>query len=194
MTDFLEILLRYDEQIFQLINGEGHNAFLDAIVPIWRNKYFWAPLYVFIISFVLLNYKRKGLFLIGALLMTMTISDTCSSQIIKKSVQRLRPCNDIALKSTVKLLVPCGGGYSFTSSHATNHFALASFLFLTLGLHFRWIRWPLILWALSIALGQVYVGVHYPLDILMGSLLGILIGNIVVRIYRKIEVWQIDYI
>ncbi len=193
MTEFLASLLAIDQQLFTLINGEGHNAFLDLLMPFWRNKYFWAPLYVFIFSFVTLNYKLKGLYFVGALLLTVTLADTVSSQVIKKSVERLRPCNDPELKASVNLLVPCGGGYSFTSSHATNHFAVASFLWLTLGMGFRWIRLPILFWAFTIAFGQVYVGVHYPLDVLVGALIGILLGNLVARLYRRVAVWQINY-
>ena len=95
----------------------------------------------------------------------------------------MRPCNDIIFQDTVELRVDCGGGYSFTSSHATNHFALAMFIIFTLGKKNRWIRWGLILWAGSIAYAQVYVGVHYPLDVFIGSLLGILIGTFVASFY-----------
>ena len=93
--------------------------------------------------------------------------------------------NDIDLKKEVNLLVPCGGGYSFTSSHATNHFAIATFLILTLGLIFKWIKLPLLFWAASIAFGQVYVGVHYPLDIFFGAILGMSVGYFVFLLFLR---------
>ena len=181
----MEQLIAADQFLFELINGQAHNAVLDWLMPIWREKSTWIPLYIALAAFVGYKYRLQGLYLILALALTVGLADTVSSKIIKPSVHRLRPCNDPTLKDEVKLLVNCGSGYSFTSSHASNHFAIAAFLSLTLGLHYRRIRWPLYLWAASIALGQVYVGVHFPLDIFIGAILGIIIGNIVAKTYLR---------
>lgn len=181
----MEAILEFDQTIFFLINNDGHNSFLDAIMPYWRDKYTWIPFYLALAIFVIYKFKAKGLYLILALALTVGIADTISSKIIKKSVQRLRPCNDTQINQQVKLLVRCGGGYSFTSSHATNHFAVALFLIGTLGRIFRRIKWPLLFWAATIAMGQVYVGVHYPLDILVGGTIGSLIGIGISRIYQS---------
>jgi undecaprenyl-diphosphatase len=181
----MEAILEFDQTIFFLINNDGHNSFLDAIMPYWRDKYTWIPFYLALAIFVIYKFRAKGLYLILALALTVGIADTISSKIIKKSVQRLRPCNDTQINQQVKLLVRCGGGYSFTSSHATNHFAVALFLIGTLGRIFRRIKWPLLFWAATIAMGQVYVGVHYPLDILVGGTIGSLIGIGISRIYQS---------
>ncbi len=101
-------------------------------------------------------------------------------------MQRPRPCQNEALKEEVRLLVPCGSGYSFTSNHATNHFALAVFFAGTLGVFFKRWRWLLFLWAALVAYAQVYVGVHYPLDVAAGALLGMTIGSLVVLIWKRI--------
>ncbi|MDF1867069.1 MAG: phosphatase PAP2 family protein [Saprospiraceae bacterium] len=179
-------LLQLDQNLFFLINEDLKNPILDVLLPWWRNKYFWMPFYLFLLSFLLLNYDKKGLIIILGLILTIGISDLTSSHFIKKTVERVRPCNDIDLKKEVNLLVPCGGGYSFTSSHATNHFAIATFLILTLGLIFKWIKLPLLFWAASIAFGQVYVGVHYPLDIFFGAILGMSIGYFVYLLFLRI--------
>lgn len=182
----MEQLIAADQFLFELINGQAHNGVLDWLMPIWREKSTWIPLYVALAAFVGYKYRLQGLYLLLALALAVGLADTVSSKIIKPSVHRLRPCNDPALKDEVQLLVHCGSGYSFTSSHASNHFAVAAFLSLTLGLHYRRIRLPLYLWAASIALGQVYVGVHYPLDIFIGAILGIIIGNIVAKTYLRL--------
>lgn len=182
----MEQLIAADQFLFELINGQAHNAVLDWLMPIWREKSTWIPLYIALAAFVGYKYRLQGLYLLLALALAVGLADTVSSKIIKPSVHRLRPCNDPALKDEVQLLVHCGSGYSFTSSHASNHFAVAAFLSLTLGLHYRRIRLPLYLWAASIALGQVYVGVHYPLDIFIGAILGIIIGNIVAKTYLRL--------
>ena len=94
-------------------------------------------------------------------------------------VERLRPCNDLDLAGQIRVLVDCGSGFSFVSSHATNHFAIS---FLLISLYYRQWKWifPLcFLWAFVVSYAQVYVGVHYPFDILGGAALGILIGLLV---------------
>jgi len=185
-------LLQLDQTVFFLINGEWHNAFLDTIMPYWRDKMFWSPLYVFLLFYILLNFKLKGFYFILMIVAVVTIADTTSSKVIKKSVQRVRPCNDLLVKEEVQLLVNCGSGYSFTSSHSTNHFAVATFLILTLFRRYRGAKYALIFWASSIAYGQVYVGVHYPLDVLAGGLLGIIIGVFVAMIYSRFGSYRID--
>ena len=185
-------LLQLDQALFFIINGEWHNGFLDAIMPYWRSKLFWSPLYVFLLFYVLMNFRIKGIYFILMVAAVITVADTTSSKIIKKNVQRIRPCNDVAIKENVQLLVRCGGGYSFTSSHATNHFAVATFLILTLFRKKRWIKIGLLFWAASIAFGQVYVGVHYPLDVLAGSFLGLIIGVLLAMIYSRFGKFRID--
>jgi len=169
-------LLQFDECLFRLVNSGWKNPFFDALLPVLRNKYTWFPLYLFLFSFLLINFKKQGLLVVLALALTIGIADSVSSHLIKKSVKRLRPCKVIERPADLHLLVPCGSGFSFPSSHATNHFAIAVFLSLTLGKIGRWVRLPLLFWAASIALAQVYVGVHFPFDVTAGALLGSLIG------------------
>lgn len=186
-------LLHLDQYLFHQINTVWANGWLDALMPFWRNKYVWLPVYVFLISFLMINFGKKGFILFVFAIITIGIADTMSSKVIKKTVQRVRPCNDPAMASFVDLKVKCGGGYSFTSSHATNHFALAIFLIFTLGKRFRWIKWVLLIWATTIAYGQVYVGVHYPFDVISGGILGVLIGTLVATFYASFRDWQINY-
>ncbi len=169
-------LIQLDYYLFSLINGSWHTDFLDAAMPIWRNKLFWIPLYLFIASFLTINFGRKGVLVVLCLASTIVIADGVSSKVIKPGIERIRPCNDIQLQDSVRSLVRCGNGYSFTSSHATNHTAIAFFLIFMLGHLFKWIKIPLFLWAFSIGYGQIYVGVHYPLDVIGGMLVGFLIG------------------
>ncbi len=180
----MQSILHLDEQLFYLINNGWQNPFFDAIMPIWREKSTWIPLYVLLAAFIVYRFKIKGLYLILALGLLVGLSDNISSQLIKKNVQRIRPCNDATVQDD-HLLISCGSGYSFPSTHAVNHFATATFLSLTLGQFFRKIRLPLYLWAASISLGQVYVGVHYPLDIICGAIFGALLAYIAAKLYLK---------
>ena len=180
----MEELLSVDTQLFLWINTTLSNSFFDWFLPIIRDKIVWIPLYVFIIAFILFNTPiRHALTILGVVAGTMAVSDLMSSSIIKPTVERVRPCNDESLEGLMVERVRCGGGYSFTSSHATNHFTLATFLFLLIGRPHIW-RWLLVIWATGIALAQVYVGVHYPLDILCGSMLGIGLGQMGIWILK----------
>lgn len=180
----MESLLNIDERLFYLINQGWSSGILDAILIPWRNSITWAPLYVFIISFFFFNYGKKGYWLFMFCLLTVGSSDIVSSRIVKPTVERARPCHDNSgVEPTVR--VRCGSGYSFTSSHATNHFAIAGFLIFTFGFLFRWIKYPLLAWASVICLAQVYVGVHYPFDVLCGAVLGLAIGWIWSAIFKR---------
>ncbi|WP_257668200.1 phosphatase PAP2 family protein [Parapedobacter tibetensis] len=183
----IDQLISLDQEAFLAINQGLSNAFFDWLMPILRNPYTWAPLYLFIIIFCIRNYKKKGILIILFILISFGISDSLSSSIIKKSVQRVRPCNDIEFKAEINTLVRCGSGYSFTSSHATNHFAMAVFLIMVFYKRWKHILWLGLFWAAIISIAQVYVGVHYPLDIIAGALLGSIIGCATGLIYRFIQ-------
>lgn len=168
----LETLVEYDKMLFHWINGVWHHDFLDFILPYWRNKKTWIPFYVFLLLWIVKERGLKTFWILLLIGVTIALADQVSSQWIKKTVERIRPCHDESLKA-VRNLVPCGGGYSFTSSHATNHFALAMQLFLLFRLDWKNSFLVLLfIWAGLVAYSQVYVGVHYPLDVTMGAFLG----------------------
>lgn len=183
----IDQLISLDQEAFLAINQGLSNAFFDWLMPILRNRYTWVPLYLFIVIFCIKNYGKPGILIILFILITFGISDQLSSSAIKKSVQRIRPCHDIEFKEEVNLRVRCSGGYSFTSSHATNHFAMAVFLIMVFYRRWKHILWLGLLWAAMISIAQVYVGVHYPLDIICGALLGSAIGYATGLIFRFIQ-------
>jgi len=176
-------LHQIDYNLLILINRSLANGLLDAVMPWWRDKLTWIPLYLFFLYLFFRHFGRRAWIPVLLLLMTAGTSDLVSSSIIKPAVARLRPCQNPEVRKDIIVRIPCGPGKSFPSSHAVNHFAVAIFL---IGL-FRSKRWhflaPLLLfWAASIAYGQVYVGVHYPSDVLAGALLGTLIGGLMAKL------------
>lgn len=171
-------LIQFDQELFFHINRGMQNPFFDWLMPLVRNAWLWSPMYLFLIAFFIINYKKQGWIMIGLLLIVFTISDYTSSSIIKPFFERLRPCNDPVMKDYVNQLVSCGSGFSFTSSHAANHFAIAFCLIQLFYKKWKWILPIGILWATSIAFAQVYVGLHFPLDVLGGGLLGVIVGNV----------------
>lgn len=177
---------RWDQWLFIQLNSRFTNPFFDAVLPYFRDSVFWAPLYLFILAFIALNYGKKGLWWSIAFLCTLAITDMVSSRVFKEAFERLRPCRDPAFSAYVRLLVKqCSGGYSFTSSHAANHFGMATFVSRTFYSTFgRWIYISYI-WAFFISYAQIYVGVHYPLDVLGGAAIGVLAGLLTAWIFNK---------
>ena len=187
-----DILISIDHNIWYFLNVLWHNEVLDAIIPYFRNQWTWTPLYLFLAVFMPMNFGRKGVMWCVFFILTFAISDHISASMLKPLFHRLRPCNDPHLSKMVHLLVPCGSGLSFPSSHAANHFALAVFSGITLRSRIKWI-WPVAMfWAVSVAYAQVYVGVHFPLDVtagaVVGSLAGILTGKVYNRVYNLAKV------
>lgn len=180
-------LLLWDTQLFQLINHTWTNSLFDFILPILRNKYTWFPFYIFLLAYIFLNHVKNSAYLIVAIALSVGIADATSSHLIKKTVKRLRPCKVLQQPNDMTLRVRCGSGYSFPSSHAANHFSMAVILILLFGKDYKWLKYCLLLWAFSIAYAQVYVGVHYPIDICIGALLGAAIAFTIGRIYSS---WQ----
>lgn len=172
----LEWLLYLDYRLFTLINSNWSNTFFDFICPLLRNKYIWLPFYVFLFSFFIINFKRKGWLIIVFMIVSVTCSDQICSHVLKPAVKRIRPCNQEILAGHVRMLVNCSNSYSFPSSHASNHFAAALFLIALFSKRRIWLIVVLVLWASVISYSQVYVGLHFPLDILAGAIIGSIIG------------------
>ena len=172
------MLEQTDRWIFRLINRQLAWSGLDELLPLWRTPEFWTPLYLFLLSFMLLNFRQRALWWIVYFVVTVSLTDLIGNKLFKQTIQRIRPCNDPSMFDELILRVPnCGTGYSFISNHAANHFAMAIFAFLTIGsLAGRW-RWMFFVWAFSIGWAQIYVGVHYPSDVAGGALAGLLLGS-----------------
>ena len=184
-NDLRHIINGWDHTAWYYINTQWHNPVLDFVVPFFRNPIFWAPLYLFLAIFIPLNFGRKGFLWCAGFLITFMCADQATSNYIKPYFHRIRPCNNPALNGIVRVLVPHSNGFSFPSSHAANHFALALFCAITLGHLHKWI-WPTaLLWAAVVAYSQVYVGVHYPFDVFCGGILGILIGICTGKIFNR---------
>jgi len=173
-----------DYNLLYYINSFFANDFFDFICPLFRNKYFWIPLYVFIITFLIINFKKKGIIIILILILAVIISDQLSSQVIKPFVQRLRPCNDPFVSHFVRTIIGCKSGFSFPSSHASNHFTIGILAGLIFIRHSKWVLAAGILWAFVISYSQIYIGVHYPSDIIAGAFLAFSIATIMFSLWQ----------
>jgi membrane-associated phospholipid phosphatase len=176
----------WDKWLFILLNNKLTNPVFDFILPYFRDSVFWAPLYIFILVFITLNYGKKGWFWALLFLCTIAIADLTSSRLFKENFERLRPCQDPAFFEHVRLLLRgCSGSYSFTSSHAANHFGIATFVSLTFYSTFK--RWTYLFyaWAFFVSYAQVYVGVHYPLDVVGGAMIGVVAGVLTASVFKS---------
>ena len=184
MPDFL---LQLDRHLFYFINHDLANPFFDWVMPWMRYPKFWIPLYLFIIGFCVYRYKKQGIVLIILLALAAGFADFTSASLIKKQVKRARPCRDVVTAKFDINPVGCGTGYSFPSTHATDHFAMAIFLCLLFYKKWPWVGAAVILWASIICFAQVYVGVHFPVDVIAGAIYGGLVGWLFVVGFRKLE-------
>ena len=187
----LDQLNQLDQYLFFAINKGLSNPFFDWLMPYLRNRYFWTPLYLFMAIFFVRNYGKQGWLIMVFLGLTFGISDYLSSSVIKPAFERLRPCNDPIIKPEINSLIVCGTGFSFPSSHAANHFALAVFLITMFYEKWKPIILFGILWAFSISFAQIYVGVHYPGDVTFGGILGAMIGYITGTILLHLKAFNV---
>ena len=174
-----------DRWLFKLINSGLTNDAFDYIMPYLRNSNYWLPLYLFLLLFITLNFGKKGWWWCLFFICVVSLSDIFSSRFFKYYFERIRPCNEIDMIDQVRLLVRCPGGYSFTSSHATNHFGMAAFFFFTFRHFLKHWAWLPFVWAFFVVYAQIYVGVHYPLDIIGGGILGASIAWVLASIFNK---------
>jgi len=180
-----EQLIHLDHQIFFAINNGLSNSFFDWLMPILRNRYTWFPLYLAIIFFSIKAFKIKGLYLIIFLAIAVGLADYGSASILKPAFKRIRPCNNTTINAKVISRVPCGTGLSFPSSHASDHFSIALFFITLFYKRIKYLVPVAIVWAASICFAQIYVGVHFPIDIFAGIAYGSLCGFTVALIFKK---------
>ncbi len=179
----MEFLINLDHELFLFINRSLSNTFFDVILPLVRNRYIWVPVYIAIIAYIFTKFDlHKASYYILIIVSAVSITDIISSRVVKNSVERPRPCREISMSQQVNQRVRCGYSSSFTSSHAANHFGLALILISLLANGKRWVKWTLYSWAAIISFAQIYVGVHYPLDIIGGACLGLALISLYLKI------------
>jgi undecaprenyl-diphosphatase len=174
------MLERFDQQLFLFLNSIN-SPFWDYVMFKVSGILIWVPLYLSILIYLGFKYKRKFFIVLLFIILAVTLTDQLSV-IIKNLTHRLRPCHEPALDGLVHIVNgKCGGLYSFVSSHAANSFNVAA-----LSLSFikkRWYSISILCWALMVSYSRIYLGVHYPGDMICGSMLGILVGMSIYRLY-----------
>jgi membrane-associated phospholipid phosphatase len=183
----LDHLIQFDKYLLHFINYGLGNPFFDWLLPVLRNPWFWTPLYIFIIIFCIWKYKKQGIIIIVLLALSAGVADFTSVHLGKNVFKRLRPCYDPVVSQKDVIRVPCGGIYGFPSTHATDHFAVAAFLSFVFIRKWRKVRIVTFFWAGLICFAQVYVGKHFPFDVIFGAFYGIFVGWLIYLIFKKLQ-------
>ena len=184
---WLQWLDHLDKSLFVLIQHDSDHSLLDKIMPVLRDPLIWIPFYAFMLYYAFRQGSRKAWPFIALTLLTFALTDSITAQLLKPLFGRLRPCHDPDMQTVLRGLVDCGGLYSMPSNHAANHFGLAAFWYFSIrdmnGRKWHWLWF----WAAAVCYAQIYVGKHYPFDILAGAVFGFLTG---LGMFRLFVYWE----
>ncbi len=143
------------------------------------SRTFWIPLYLGLLFLSYLKFGKKVVIVVLFIVLLISIADRASVELFKNVFERLRPSHNPMLEGLVHLVDGKGGKFGFVSSHAANCFALAVFISLILKSKFKYIMPIMLFWAVLVSYSRVYVGVHYPADLIGGAMLGVVVGFLV---------------
>ena len=175
----MDFLLNIDTQLFYFLNVSCANPVTDALFPLITKMGNWTLLVIFALLWVIVKDGIRGRFFLVAVVLAILISDQTSSNFLKHLFERPRPCH---IFNDINLLVHCGKGFSFPSSHAVNTFMAVSLIVS----FYKKYHWAFFTIGGLIALSRVFVGVHYPIDILCGSAIGLGLGYLWAYIVKRI--------
>ncbi|MEO9513846.1 MAG: phosphatase PAP2 family protein [Flavobacteriaceae bacterium] len=177
-----EELIQQDKEIFLFLNGLG-SASWDGFWMFLTNKFSAIPLYA-ILLFLLYRHLGVKKTIVSLVFIALLITATDQlANFFKYGVQRLRPCHDIDVNMMARLVKKsCGGKFGYFSAHAANAMALALFFSVLLGSKIKYITSFLLIWAVLVAYSRIYIGVHFPLDVLTGIVIGTIFGWLFARL------------
>ncbi len=182
MSETIDHIVHTDQELFLWLNGQ-HKPFWDAVMALVTNKLTWIPLYLLLVYSLIKQFKIKSIGYILSIIAVVALSDQLASTFLKPYFARPRPCHDPALESLVHLIGGCGGAYGFVSSHAATSFGIAMIFNLLPTKQLPGIRW-LFVWALVYSYSRIYAGVHYPLDLAGGAVVGVLVALLVWIVFK----------
>ena len=177
--NFLDTIIKQDKELFIYLNSLGSETW-DGFWVLVTNQFAWIPLFLFMFFLIFKAYGwKKGLLLIFIVALLVAFSDQFVN-FIKNYFERLRPNNDPSINKLIRIL-KTPHSFSFVSGHSTTSFAVTFFMIATLKKHYKYV-FLFLFWPLLFAYSRIYVGVHFPIDIFMGMLLGITLGSVFYKI------------
>lgn len=171
----LERLMTWDRELLIFLN-ELHSHFFDPVAFYLTKTEFWVPLYLYLLYLIFRDQRKNSWFIVGGLIVAIALADQITAGLMKPFFERVRPSHDPSLEGVIHLVNDYRGGlYGFASSHAANTTAVALVVYLALRSTYR-LAWTIFLWAAVMSYTRIYLGVHYPGDLLVGALVGLLSG------------------
>ena len=183
----LELLIGEADRRLLLWFNQHHTSALDTLMIFASNRLVWFPAYAGLLGWLGWHFRGRAWRLLPLLVLAVALADTITSRLFKPLFGRLRPCHEPSLAGQLYLPDGCGGQFGFLSSHAANSVALAVFLALVLPASGRF--WPLKIavfgWAVLLSYSRIYLGAHYPTDVLGGALVGGLLALGAATLFRR---------
>jgi len=180
-----ETLQALDQRLLLALN-HAHTPALDAVMVFVSNRTVWFPAYALLTGWLIWHFRRRAVLLLPLLIAAVALADSITSRLFKPFFGRLRPCHAPELAGLLHLPDGCGGQFGFLSSHTANSVALAIFLALVLpGSRFRGLKIGVALWAMLLSYSRIYLGAHYPSDVLGGALVGALLAWGAAQLFRR---------
>ncbi len=181
-TAMIETLSDWDTRFFLFLN-QFHWDWLDPVIMFITRTESWLPLFVLLIYLIVRNHKKETWLVLLAIIITVVLADQITSSLMKPFFHRLRPSHEPALESLIHLVDGYRGGtFGFASSHAANTTGVAFLIFLLFREKYKLI-WTIFIWAFIMSYTRIYLGVHYPGDILVGALVGAGCGYAAFRLF-----------
>jgi undecaprenyl-diphosphatase len=168
----MEDILELDRKLFIELNSSFRSPFVDQLMYFLTETYVWIPLHLFLLYLIIKTFRKQTWMVLLAITLTIVLADQVTSAFMKPFFERLRPSHEPSLAEQVFLVNQYRGGkFGFASSHAANTFGVAMLMWLVLKPYRPWIG-LLFLWAVFVSYTRIYLGVHYPGDIIAGFLVG----------------------
>ena len=184
----IEQLVQLDTELFLYLNNLGSTSW-DGFWMFYTTKFNWIPFYA-VLAYLMYKRLNTKMFLLTLLVIALmiTFTDQITNVFKKVLVMRLRPCHNDEIQGMFRLVKEyCGGRYGYFSGHASNSMAISVFTSLMLRAKYKYLPYLMIVWALVMGYSRIYIGVHYPLDVLSGMLFGALSGFLFYRLDRYLQ-------